>query len=679
MKQALLFIVGMWSSIPALAQGNYLEIIGPEDLPENVTAYYTSIYHFYGTELDVTQGADWSVEPDEYATFDAPGVLRVLEVPGDQMVTVEAVFVVTPGTLDVTIRDTVLRFVDSGAEGAGNGESWDDAFTTLQGGFVEATVGAEIRVAQGTYRPDQGPSEPGDRTATFQLISGVALYGGYAGHGEPDPDARDVELYETVLSGDIGEPSDLDDNSYHVVTANDVDMFAILDGFTITAGRANGDIQEFARGAGLICLSSSPTVRNCVFTGNTADGIEWVPKAGWVPIGEGGGVFIGGGDPTLSNCAFSDNYANTAGGGMYMLGTEATLIDCLFSENVALYRGGGLNSRSADPTLIRCVFRGNSTNISRGGGFSNEASDSTLIDCLFVDNSAGGDGRGGGMANAISDPILIGCMFVGNSATQNGGGVSNMSGSDAVLINCLFSGNSAGRHGGAVDNRNFINHTSHPLMINCTLSNNIADSNGDGVGDGGGIADREYSTSTVTNCILWGNSDSGAQDESAQFYSLETDPIINYSCIQGWTGAFGGVGNIGDDPLFVDADGPDDEVGTEDDDLRLQPCSPAVDGGSNGALPNDVTVDLDGNPRFVDGNGDGNDVVDMGAYEFQADVGCCFADLDGDGDVGAADLATLLGSWGPCSPDQGCPADLDADGEVAAFDLAILLGSWGPC
>ncbi len=50
------------------------------------------------------------------------------------------------------------------------------------------------------------------------------------------------------------------------------------------------------------------------------------------------------------------------------------------------------------------------------------------------------------------------------------------------------------------------------------------------------------------------------------------------------------------------------------------------------------------------------------------------ADLDGDGTVGPADLAILLGSWGTC---EGCPADLDADGNVGAAALAILLGSWG--
>lgn len=50
-------------------------------------------------------------------------------------------------------------------------------------------------------------------------------------------------------------------------------------------------------------------------------------------------------------------------------------------------------------------------------------------------------------------------------------------------------------------------------------------------------------------------------------------------------------------------------------------------------------------------------------------------DLDGDGMVGAPDLAALLASWGPC---LGCAADIDGDGIVGAADLARLLAAWGP-
>ena len=54
----------------------------------------------------------------------------------------------------------------------------------------------------------------------------------------------------------------------------------------------------------------------------------------------------------------------------------------------------------------------------------------------------------------------------------------------------------------------------------------------------------------------------------------------------------------------------------------------------------------------------------------------CPSDLDGDGEVGASDLAQLLSSWGPC---EGCSEDLDGSGEVGPFDLATLLANWGPC
>ncbi len=71
--------------------------------------------------------------------------------------------------------------------------------------------------------------------------------------------------------------------------------------------------------------------------------------------------------------------------------------------------------------------------------------------------------------------------------------------------------------------------------------------------------------------------------------------------------------------------------------------------------------------RFTDGS--------SGLYLLQAmSVDVVVGDLDGDGTVGAADLAILLGSWGPCG---GCPADLNGDDTVGPADLAMLLGNWG--
>lgn len=63
---------------------------------------------------------------------------------------------------------------------------------------------------------------------------------------------------------------------------------------------------------------------------------------------------------------------------------------------------------------------------------------------------------------------------------------------------------------------------------------------------------------------------------------------------------------------------------------------------------------------------------------FHIDVSTpALGDINGDGVVDAADLAILLGTWGPCEWGSACSADLDGDGLVGPADLAILLGHWG--
>ena len=129
--------------------------------------------------------------------------------------------------------------VDDDAPPGGDGASWETPYRFLQDALVTAGKGGvdEIRVAQGLYRPDRDEANPdgtGDRDATFQLISGVALMGGYAGLGEPDPDERDIELYVTILSGDLlgnDEPNfvNYEENSYTVVTGSNTDSTAVLD------------------------------------------------------------------------------------------------------------------------------------------------------------------------------------------------------------------------------------------------------------------------------------------------------------------------------------------------------------------------------------------------------------------------------------------------------------------
>jgi hypothetical protein len=108
---------------------------------------------------------------------------------------------------------------------------------------------------------------------------------------------------------------------------------------------------------------------------------------------------------------------------------------------------------------------------------------------------------------------------------------------------------------------------------------------------------------------------------------------VFYSCIQGLT-SWPNDGNTGQDPLMVDPFGPDGVAGTDDDDLRLGPGSPAVDAGSNYLLPaDDGDLDGDGNrleplpldlggerrklddPAVTDSGAGTSPVVDMGAHE----------------------------------------------------------------
>src|SRR5215216_536112 len=109
----------------------------------------------------------------------------------------------------------VIYHVKSDAAGANDGTSWTDAFTSLQSALAAALTGDEIWVAAGTYKPTPGTN----RTISFGLKNGVAVYGGFAGtesaRGQRDPAAN-----ISILSGDIGLPGDNSDNSYHVVVSS---------------------------------------------------------------------------------------------------------------------------------------------------------------------------------------------------------------------------------------------------------------------------------------------------------------------------------------------------------------------------------------------------------------------------------------------------------------------------
>ncbi|UCD49531.1 MAG: hypothetical protein JSW27_18610 [Phycisphaerales bacterium] len=366
------------------------------------------------------------------------------------------------------LADRII-YVDGQAPGANNGSNWTDAYICLQNALESATAGDEIRVAQGTYRPDQRTVilRSGDNRyiqtsrdgvdETFRMPEAVVIRGGYGGYGHPRPDARNVEAYPSILTGDLrGNDADLEnlewqgltdfvkdgrrvDNCHTVVTAFGVTDSSVLDGFTITGGRGfgvNAGVARTRRGD-----TSSPPYP-------TAD-----------PATDGAGALITLASPRFIRCTFyrntthASNAGASGGSGAACEDASPTFQDCSFVENIALADhaeawsyGGGVLLRQSTPTLIDCAFTGNMTigigQLSAGGAIACVASNPHLTGCSFVGNQAVGSSGGAVYNTFLSDPVLTDCYFERNSA-HSGGAFYSAGECNPSLTGCTFWANIA--------------------------------------------------------------------------------------------------------------------------------------------------------------------------------------------------------------------------------------------
>lgn len=502
-------------------------------------------------------------------------------------------------------------YVDADAPGANNGLSWENAYVFLQDALADANSAekpVEIRVAQGTYTPDQGFQQTlGNKSAFFQLINEVAIKGGFAGFSELYPNARDIEAYETILSGDLnGDNIDINDpgnlysvpnrydNSSHVVKGSNTDQTAVLDGVTITGGYITVIAYRLgggpSGGAGMFISSGSPTLNNCKFIDN-------------VTGNSGGGLLIyNDSNPTLSNCKFMRNYAGS-GGGIFSSTSSPTLINCIFSDNFTTSSGAGMLNFGGNPILTNCTFRRNSIfqgysdSNTVGGGMYNRNGNPVLTNCTFTENSA--SFAAGGMYNKDCKTVLNNCEFVMNTAPSYDGAISNNGGqlvakgcifrknypgavSDGnsngpTFTECIFSGNSSLHYGGAAcvematfnhciftGNKSLGDYSSAGAVYgfvtlafnNCTFSNNWVDS---------GQAINCDGVTYVNNCIFWEPKDQLSMHEHSIVLMF-----VDYSDIQGgWT--WPGKGIIDADPCFVD---PGYWANADDPNVTAEPNDP---------------------------------------------------------------------------------------------------------
>jgi len=467
---------------------------------------------------------------------------------------------------------------------------------------------------------------------------------------------------------------------------NGEDASSVLDGLTITNGYATN-------GGGIYCGNSSPTITNCIITGNLAKAENHA---------YGGGIYCRDSNPIVTNCTITGNS----------------------SDGKRSY-GGGIYCGDSDPIITNCTVTGNSSDGKRsyGGGIYCGDSDPIITNCTVTGNSS--DGSGGGIY-CRSDRrdgtfTITNCTIVGNAGTGIDYDGRN---SDLIVTNCTIAKN---EHTGI----DCVSDEGNLIITNCTIAENGY----------GGIVGRDARNATITNCTIVGNASGGIDYVSDEGNLIITNSIVynnicsgrpqmhidaitsavTYSNVQG---SWPGIGNIDTDPCFVNPGWLDDN-NTPDEprddrwvggDYHLLEDSPCINAGDQNYVPIPNETDLDGRPRIIAGR------IDMGAYEFNhvpvADAGpdqIAYAWLDGiaevtldgsgsfdedglpltykwswmvdgeivtststsgDGIVNMLDFAALAKQWLQAGNSFADIAPPGGDGVIDLLDLSILTDGW---
>jgi CSLREA domain-containing protein len=408
-----------------------------------------------------------------------------------------------------------------------------------------------------------------------------------------------------------------------------------ISGVTITGGDTTAATDD--QGGGIFgnignADIGSLTITDSVITGNTAGD-------------QGGGVFLNVGASTIdfaiTNSTISNNSANDQGGGVFLnTGFDSTgsltITDSTVSGNDSTDQGGGVfynaGSGTNALTITGSTVSGNTADNDGAGVFFNSGAGGTLdvTDSTVADNTnTGTTGDGGGVFFDGGDLTIGGSAITGNTAGGDGGGlfIFNNSG---TITNTTISGNTSEQF----DSGGGIWVVGTLSLLNVTVAGNSAETvplgaqagvvGGNGFLVGGGIFNADANV-TVKNTIIANNTggDCGG-GVTSDGHNLDSDG----TCALAVTGDQSGV-----DPLLealADNGGPTQTQ-------ALPADSPAVDTADNSGCPD---TDQRAFPRPWDGDGDGTDTCDIGAYEL-------IPDTDGDG---------ILDAFDACIND---PEDLD--------------------
>lgn len=280
-------------------------------------------------------------------------------------------------------------FVAGDATGANDGTSWTDAYLSLQDAITEAntiSTGVEIWIKMGTY------SRMSSRLIPFTIdgFGNIEIYGGFDGTESILSD-RDVNQNQTIISGELGSTNNTD-NYNQAFLINSADN--LIDGVFITDFNNN---QSATQNRGIIHVSSSSslTISNCTFYGNTA-------------MNNNGNVFNSGGNLIMNSNSFNENSAT--GVGQINSSSHSEIINCIFTNNT-----NSITAFIIDGTflIVNNTIYNNQVAVLNGGIYNSGGTGSIYNNILW--NNAGDEILGNTTNINISNNIIQGSGYPPNN------------------------------------------------------------------------------------------------------------------------------------------------------------------------------------------------------------------------------------------------------------------------
>jgi CSLREA domain-containing protein len=281
--------------------------------------------------------------------------------------------------------------------------------------------------------------------------------------------------------------------------------------------------------------------------------------------------------------------SGAAGGGGVSNAGNVTFTETIITGNGTGSGGGGIsNAAGAASVFVRSMIAGNFAAASGGGVRNGLGASVIFIDTTISGNTA--NVSGGGVSNNDGVASFTNSTVSGNISVNEGGGIFNSAVSTSNIVNSTFSGNRSNLSGGGV-------HGGTTNLSNATLTANVADSDANGTGDGGGVAATAL---TTKNSIIGGNTDSSPPPGVVSPDCQGVLTSQSYNLIGNNTGCTGTIG-------------PGDKVGSAASPIAPGLAPLANNGGSSftHSLLVSSPAHNGGSPAHPGGSGDACAVTDQ--------------------------------------------------------------------